>query len=65
MGTERQIEDDIGELIGEHADEHGIPRELLEEIYWIERDYISMERREGLPSSLRKALEEHLEDYEG
>lgn len=64
MGTGRQIEEDIGDLIQEYAEEHCVSEELLEKIYWIERDYISMDRREGLPSNLRKALEEHLEDYE-
>ena len=64
MGRESQMDEDIGELISEYADEHGVPEEMLEEIYWIEREKISMERREGLPSNLRTALEGYLEYYE-
>ena len=62
MSSEGELEGEISDLIAEYAEMHDIPEELLQEIYRIEQEKITMERREGLPSALRNTLEDYLND---
>jgi len=62
VSGEGELEEEISDLIAEYAEEHDVSKELLQEVYWIEQEKITMERREGLPSALRNKLEDYLND---
>lgn len=63
MSTEKEeIDPEIAKLIAEQADEHNIPEDLLENIYLLEKEMVTMDRRAGLPSELRQILEEYVDN---
>jgi hypothetical protein len=63
MSTEKkEIDPEIAKLIAEQADKHNIPEDLLEDIYVLEEEMVTMDRRAGLPSELRQILEEYVDE---
>lgn len=61
VSADRKIDEGINHLIEKYAEENGVPEELLREIYRIEQDKITMERRDGLPSDLRTTMEDFID----
>jgi hypothetical protein len=63
MSTEeKEIDPEIAKLIAEQSDKHNIPEDLLEDIYVLEEEMVTMDRRAGLPSELRQILEEYVDE---
>lgn len=63
MSTEKdEIDPEIEKLIAEQADERNIPEGLLQEIYLLEKEMVTMDRRAGLPSELRQILENYVDN---
>lgn len=58
---EDEIDPEIQKLIAEQADEKNLPEDLLEEIYVLEKEMVTMDRRAGLPSELRQILEKYVD----
>ena len=59
---EDEIDPEIEKLIAEQADEKNIPEDLLKEIYLLEKEMVTMDRRAGLPSELRQILEDYVDN---
>ncbi len=57
-----EIDPEIKKLIAEQADEQNIPEDLLKEIYLLEKEMVTMDRRAGLPSELRQILENYVDN---
>jgi len=62
MSTEEdEIDPEIEKLIAEQSDRRNIPEDLLKEIYLLEKEMVTMDRRAGLPSELRQILEKYVD----
>jgi hypothetical protein len=59
---EDAIDPEIEKLIAEQANERNIPEDLLREIYLLEKEMVTMDRRAGLPSELRQILEDYVDN---
>jgi hypothetical protein len=63
MSTKKEeIDPEVEKLIAEQADEQNIPEDLLKEIYVLEKEMVTMDRRAGLPSELRQILEYYVDN---
>ena len=63
MSTEESdIDPEIEKLIAEQADKQNLPEDLLNEIYLLEKEMVTMDRRAGLPAELRKILKKYVDD---
>jgi len=63
MSTEEdEIDPEIEKLIAEQSDKRNIPEDLLKEIYLLEKEMVTMDRRAGLPSELRQILEKYVDE---
>lgn len=63
MSTDdEEIDPEIEKLIAEQADDRNIPEELLREIYILEKEMVTMDRRAGLPKELRQILEDYVDN---
>lgn len=60
--SEEDIDPEIERLIAQQADELNFPDGLLREIYLKEKQMVTMDRREGLPSDLRTILERYVDE---
>ena len=60
--NDEKIDPEIEKLIAEQADKRNIPEELLYEIYILEKEMVTMDRRAGLPSELRQVLENYVDN---
>lgn len=58
----KEIDPEIEKLIAEQADSRNIPEDLLKEIYLLENEMVTMDRRAGLPSELRQILENYVDN---
>lgn len=61
-GSEDGVDERIERLIAEQADELNLPEGLLREIYLKENQMVTMDRRQGLPSDLRRILERYADE---
>lgn len=59
--NDEEIDPEIEKLIAEQADERNIPVDLLRDIYILEKEMVTMDRRAGLPSELRQILENYVD----
>jgi hypothetical protein len=59
---EDETDPEIEKLIAEQADEKNIPEDLLKDIYLLEKEMVTMDRRAGLPSELRQILEDYVDN---
>lgn len=59
---DEEIDPEIEKLIAEQADERNIPVDLLRDIYILEKEMVTMDRRAGLPSELRQILENYVDN---
>ena len=63
MSTDdEEIDPEIEKLIAEQADDRNIPEGLLREIYLLEKEMVTMDRRAGLPKELRQILEDYVDN---
>lgn len=59
---EDEIDPEIEKLIAEQADSQNIPEGLLKDIYFLEKEMVTMDRRAGLPSELRQIIEKYVDN---
>lgn len=60
--SDEDIDNQINCLIAEQADELNLPEDLLREIYLKEKQMVTMDRRDGLPSGLRRILKKYVDE---
>ena len=55
-------EDEIKSELKRHAEEHElVTEELVEELYELEKEYSTMERRHGITRDVRQLIETHVD----
>lgn len=57
-----EIDLEIEQLIAEQADKRNVPESLLKDIYLLEKEMVTMDRRAGLPSEIRHILENYVDN---
>jgi len=60
--SDDDIDPEIERLIAQQSDELNVPEDLLREIYIKEKQMVTMDRRDGLPSDLRTILERYVDE---
>lgn len=58
---DKVTDEELRELIHTKAEEHGLPPELLIEIYEAEREVVNMDRRASILQDVRSMLEQEVE----
>ena len=61
LPTEEEIIDELQESA---EDYNLVSEELVEELYLLEKDYSTMERRRGITRDVRRLIENHVESDE-
>jgi len=59
-----EIHGDIEELIEEQAENYGIPKELLREVFIEEKKVVNMENRRGIHEEVKDIIEKYAEEWE-
>jgi ribonuclease D len=58
-----EVSPEIRALIEEKAEEHGVPVELLVEIYREERRVVNMDLRQNIHTNIQDLIEEYGDDW--
>lgn len=58
-----ELQDEIRSLMEQKAKEHGVPVELLVEIYREERRVVNMDLRQDIHTNIQDLIEEYGEDW--
>lgn len=58
-----EIDPEIRSLMEEKAEQHGVPVDLLMEIYQEERRVVNMDLRQDIHTNIQDLIEEHGEDW--